>query len=90
MTRNRFPLGWDEKRVRRVLAHYENQSDEAAAAEDAQAFKDKRRTVVEVPVELLPVIRGLIELVPGKRRKPHVKKSSTKVKKPRADTLEAP
>ena len=87
MTRNRFPPGWDEKRVRRVLAHYENQSDEEVAAEDALAFKDKRRAVVEVPIELLPVIRGLIELVPGNR--PHAKKSPTKIKKPRADTLEA-
>jgi HKD family nuclease len=29
-----FPPGWDEKRVRKVLAHYESQSEEEAVAED--------------------------------------------------------
>jgi len=41
MTDNRFPPGWDEERVRRILAHYELQSDEEAAAEDEAAFKGK-------------------------------------------------
>jgi len=56
----RFPPGWDEERVRRVLAHYESQSDEDAAAEDERAFKDKANTVMEVPVELAPLVRELI------------------------------
>jgi hypothetical protein len=60
MTTKRFPTGWDEERVRRVLSHYEKQTDEQAAAEDEAAFKGKRRTVIEVPVELMPVIREII------------------------------
>jgi len=60
MKTKRFPTGWDEERVRRVLSHYERQSDEQAAAEDEAAFKGKRQTVVEVPVELMPVIREMI------------------------------
>lgn len=36
MTENRLPLGWDEERVRRVLEHYENQTDEEAVAEDEE------------------------------------------------------
>jgi hypothetical protein len=60
MTNNQFPPGWDEERVRRILAHYELQSDEEAAAEDEAAFKGKERAVVEVPMELVPVIRELI------------------------------
>jgi hypothetical protein len=31
---NKFPPGWDEERVRRVLAHYEEQTEAEAAAED--------------------------------------------------------
>ena len=31
-----FPKGWDERRVSELLAHYETQSEEEAAAEDAQ------------------------------------------------------
>lgn len=60
MTIERFPPGWDEERVLRVLSHYEKQIDEEAAAEDEAAFKDKRRTVIEVPVELVPVIREIL------------------------------
>ena len=37
-----FPPGWDEERVHRVLAHYENQSEEEAVAEDEAASQDAR------------------------------------------------
>ncbi len=39
MTNKYFPPGWDEERLRRVLFHYEKQTDEEAAAEDERAFK---------------------------------------------------
>jgi len=60
MRKNQFPPGWDEERVRRVLAHYETQTEEEAVAEDERAFKGRGRTVVEVPAELMPVIREII------------------------------
>jgi hypothetical protein len=34
-----FPAGWDEQRVRQVLAHYENQTDEERAAEIGGTFQ---------------------------------------------------
>jgi hypothetical protein len=55
-----FPSGWDEERVRRVLVHYETQTEEDAVAEDQRAFKETDRAVVEIPVELMPVIREVI------------------------------
>ena len=60
MTNGPFPAGWDEERVRQVPAHYEIQTDEEAAAEDEAAFGGKRQAVVQVPVELMPVIRELL------------------------------
>lgn len=60
MKKNQFPKGWDEKRVRRVLAHYENQSEQAQVAEDENAFKEKERTLIEVPTELVPLIREIL------------------------------
>ena len=60
MSTMRFPAGWDEGRVQRVLAHYLTQSEEEAVAEDEDAFKSEDRAVVEVPVELMPVIRAII------------------------------
>jgi hypothetical protein len=37
---NRFPPGWDEDRVRQVLAHYEKQTEAEAGAEDEAALED--------------------------------------------------
>jgi len=55
-----YPPGWDGARVRRVLAHYEQQTEEEAVAEDEAAFENQTQTAMEVPVELVPVVRGLI------------------------------
>jgi hypothetical protein len=60
MKQNKFPPGWDEARVRRVLALYEQQTEEEAVAEDEAAFEDSTQTFIEVPKELLPAIRELI------------------------------
>ena len=37
MKQNKFPPGWDENRVRRVLAYYERQTEEEALAGDKAA-----------------------------------------------------
>ena len=60
MKQSEFPEGWDEERVRRVLAHYEEQTDDEAVAEDEAAYEDQTQSVVEVPVELVPAVRELI------------------------------
>jgi hypothetical protein len=60
MTQGQFPPGWDEARVRRVLAHYEQQTEEEAVAEDEAPLEDQRQTVMEVPTELAPLIRERI------------------------------
>ena len=60
MRQAQFPPGWDEERVRQVLAHYEEQSDEEAVAEDEAAFESTTHTAMEVPVVLVPAVRDLI------------------------------
>jgi hypothetical protein len=60
MNKNKFPSGWDEQRVRRVLEHYEQQTDDEAVAEDEAAYEDSAQTIMEVPTELVPRIRELI------------------------------
>lgn len=55
-----FPQGWDVACVRRVLAHYEQQPEEEAVAEDEAAIENKTQTVMEVPTELVPAVRELI------------------------------
>ncbi len=53
-----YPPGWDEARVRRVLAHYEEQAEKEAVAEDEAAFENLTQTAMEVPIELVPPVTG--------------------------------
>ena len=60
MKQSRFPKGWDEERVKRVLDHYENQAESEAVAEDEAAWEDLSQTFVEVPNDLVPAVRELL------------------------------
>lgn len=60
MKQTSFPPGWDEERVRRVLGHYEGQSDEESVAEDEAAFESTTYTAMEIPVDLVPEVRELL------------------------------
>src|SRR5437016_13090116 len=62
MTTEKYPRGWNEPRVRRVLEYYETQTDEEAAAEIEAGSKS---TTMEVPAALVPAVRALI----AKRKK---------------------
>jgi len=57
---NRFPPGWSEARVQRVLAHYERQADTEAVAEDEAAYRSTTATVMKIPVKLVPAVRALL------------------------------
>jgi hypothetical protein len=58
--KNRFPPGWNEERVRKVIEYYDAQTEDEAVAEDEATFSDQGHTVMEVPPELVPAIRELI------------------------------
>ena len=60
MNTTQFPPGWDETRVRNVIAHYEQQTEEETITEDETAFADRSQTVIEIPNELVPLVRELI------------------------------
>ncbi len=60
MTEQKFPPGWDLARVQRVIAHYENQTEEEAVAEDEAGFQDENVTMIGVPTELVPRMLELI------------------------------
>ena len=59
-SRQKFPAGWDEQRVRKVLAHYENQTEDEAVAEDEAAYESEGQTVMIVPTDLVPAVRQLL------------------------------
>ena len=56
----RFPPGWDEQRVREVLAHYEGQTEDEQFAEIEAAWDAEGVTLMAVPTELVPEVRALI------------------------------
>ena len=58
--RNRFPPGWNDARVHRVLDHYDGQSDAEAVAEDEAAYRSTTTTVMKIPVTLVPAVRALL------------------------------
>ena len=60
MKQSKFPPGWDEQRVSRVLSHYESQTEDEAVAEDEAAREDVTGTMMAVPAELVPEVRELI------------------------------
>jgi hypothetical protein len=60
LIRQKVPAGWDKRRVRKILAHYENQTEDEAVAEDEAAYEAEGQTVMIVPTDLVPAIRRLI------------------------------
>jgi hypothetical protein len=60
MTNQKFPPGWDQARVERLIAHYDAMDDDALVAEDEAAHEADGQTVMIVPTELVPSVRELI------------------------------
>ena len=83
--RNKFPPGWNEARVRAVLQHYEEQTEDEAVAEDEAAFHKRGQTVIVVPQRLVPAITKLItrEETLALRRRPNtgLQPSASRAKK---------
>jgi hypothetical protein len=61
MNEQRFPSGWDEDRVKRLIAHYDALTEEEQIAEDEAAVSEQEgQTVITVPETLVPAIRRLL------------------------------
>ena len=57
---SRYPRGWDEERVQRLLQHYTSQTEEEAVAEDEAVLKDTSQTLMAIPNALVPTVRRLL------------------------------
>jgi hypothetical protein len=61
MNEQRFPAGWDDQRVKRLLAELDSRTDdEWVAADEAAASEGDDQVVITVPAALLPEIRRLL------------------------------
>jgi len=59
--KQKYPLGWDEERVRKLAEHYDNQTEDEQVAEHEAAMRAEDQTVMVVPTELVPEIVKLID-----------------------------
>ena len=56
MSKNRFPPGWDEKRVKGGISHYESQSedeDDAVAEDEAEIEVEADEAIKAIADEVL-------------------------------------
>jgi|SRR6516162_1769279 hypothetical protein len=60
MSQQRFPPGCDGARVREVLDHYENQTEDEQFADIEAAQEAEGITMMTFPTELVPAIRALL------------------------------
>jgi hypothetical protein len=61
MNEQRFSAGWDEQRVKKLLAELDSRTEEEwIAADEAAADDGDDQVVITVPAVLLPEIRRLI------------------------------
>lgn len=60
MKKQKFPPGWDQKRVEEVIAHYENQTEDEEHAEIEAALKADNTTLMDIPTDLVPKVRALL------------------------------
>lgn len=61
MNEQRFPKGWDEQRVKQLIAELDARTDEEwITADEAAAADAADQAVITVPAALLPEIRRLL------------------------------
>ncbi len=58
--KQKLPRGWNQARVRKVIEHYDQQSEEDEASEIEAALKDRNITMMAVPTRLVPKVRALL------------------------------
>ena len=56
----RFPKGWDEERVQRLLQHYESQTEDEAVVEDEAVLQETTHTLMAIPNALVPSVQALL------------------------------
>lgn len=60
MSKQQTPPGWDEERVRQVLAHYETQTEDEQSAEIEAAREAEGITMMAVPTDRVPEVLALL------------------------------
>ena len=67
---NVYPRGWTRKQIDDLRRHYDNQTEDEAAAEIEAAFNDSSETLMIVPSELVPEIDRLLAAHSASKKRP--------------------
>jgi hypothetical protein len=59
-SKQKFPRGWDEKRVRELIAHHESQTADQEFADLEPAREAEDITLMAIPTALVPEVRALL------------------------------
>lgn len=57
---NIYPPGLDRDKVEAIITYYDNQTEDEAVAEDEAAWQAEGMTMMQVPTDLVPLVRDLI------------------------------
>jgi hypothetical protein len=60
MRKQKYPPGWNQKRVQQVIDHHENQTEDEEFAEIEAARGATDITLMAIPTELVPEVRALL------------------------------
>ena len=60
MKKQNFPPGWDEQRVKEVIANYETQTEDEEFAEIEAEIEAEDTTLMAIPTSLVPEVRALL------------------------------
>ena len=60
INKNQFPPGFDEAKIKKIIEHYENQTEDEAVAEDETIMNNEQQTMMQIPNNLVSIVRELI------------------------------
>lgn len=60
MKKQRFPPGWNEKRVKELIAHYEKQTEDEEFADIEASREADDITLMAIRKKLVPEVRALL------------------------------
>ena len=58
--KQKLPRGWTEAKMRDLIAHYDNQSEDEEYEEIEAAHKSGNITMMAIPNELVPKVHALL------------------------------
>ncbi|HVS72582.1 MAG TPA: hypothetical protein VHQ47_15100 [Phycisphaerae bacterium] len=56
----RLPEGWTFDEIEQLRKHYDQQTEEEAAAEDEAAYRKQDETLMSIPKSLVPQVKKLL------------------------------